>query len=195
MPTGVELLSTRAVSYSNMHLGTWIPMCQSSTLKASILVSSGMKNEPSFIALASLLRERIASLPPELGAMLCYAHGLRIVNKVFSNCGGQELSGWTIEERTCELADGDMEVVEDDSGQPAPQETAKRWRRGFYQEGPKPGDVNEVVRRYTSIHLRKAHDLHQPDFHNLNLKELFLPLFSDWKKQRPRRDDKLKPSE
>jgi hypothetical protein len=45
-------------------------MCQSSTLKASILVSSGMKNEPSFIALASLLRERIASLPPELGAML-----------------------------------------------------------------------------------------------------------------------------
>jgi predicted acyl esterase len=50
-----------------------------------------------------------------------------------------------------------MEVVEDDSGQTAPQETAKRWRRGFYQgekswekEGPKPGDVNEVVRRYAS---------------------------------------------
>jgi hypothetical protein len=86
-----------------------------------------------------------------------YARGLRIVNKVFSNCVGQELRGWTIEERTGELADGDMEVVEDDSGQPAPQETAKRWRRGFYQgekswekEGPKPGDVNEVVRRYAS---------------------------------------------
>ena len=50
-----------------------------------------------------------------------------------------------------------MEVVEDDSGQTAPQETAKRWRRGFYQgekswekEGPKPGHLNEVVRRYTS---------------------------------------------
>lgn len=81
---------------------------------------------------------------------------LKVVNKIFSNCAGQEFYGWSIEERRGALAEDDADGEEiGDEGDEA--RGASRWRRGFYQgektwekEGPRPGEVNEVVRRHAS---------------------------------------------
>ena len=66
-------------------------------------------------------------------------NGLRIRNNLFSDSHGDLLRHWHVEVRD-----------RDDEGQPMPQD----WRRGFWQgerpweqKGPKPGDINELVRR------------------------------------------------
>ena len=72
-------------------------------------------------------------------------NGLRIRNNVFSDSHGDLLRHWHVEVRD-----------RDEEDQPMPQ----AWRRGFWQgerpweqKGPKPGDINEFVRR----HLAQKH--------------------------------------
>lgn len=69
---------------------------------------------------------------------------IRIWNKVFTDAPGQVLRHWHIEENRPEVNDNDEPV-------------AQVWRRGFYTgertwegEGPKPGHVNELVRRHAA---------------------------------------------
>ena len=85
--------------------------------------------------------------------------GLRVKNKVFSNCEGDLLHGWTIEERRGILAEDDVDA--DAPLEPEPEAQGKRWRRGYWdaersweQEGPSPGDVNAIVRRHSA---QKSH--------------------------------------
>ena len=82
------------------------------------------------------------------------ARGIRPRNKLFSDSQGKVLTGWFIETRQHaggeeeQQGEGD-EHVEDVGADP------KKWRRGFWNyerswegTGPKPGEINEVVRRH-----------------------------------------------
>ena len=73
-----------------------------------------------------------------------YAHGIRIVNKVFTDSDGQLLRHWGIEDKNIQ------EPAADDE-----QPQVQTWRRGFWPgerswegQGPLPGDANELVRRH-----------------------------------------------
>ena len=83
-----------------------------------------------------------------LHAHLRSARSLQITNKVFSDSQGALLQGWHVESQVPE----DEEDVAPAEGA---QGGARRWRRGFWNAertwegtGPKPGDINEVVRRH-----------------------------------------------
>lgn len=73
---------------------------------------------------------------------------IRIKNNVFSDSNGEVLRGWEVQRR------GEGAGGEEDEEDEAP---SKFWRRGFWNAekswegtGPKPGDVNEVVRRHAA---------------------------------------------
>ncbi|CAK9096415.1 unnamed protein product, partial [Durusdinium trenchii] len=66
---------------------------------------------------------------------------IRLTNNVFSDAQGEEIGNWEIEPRT--MNEDDVE--------------SKTWRRTFWSgekswesTGPKPGEVNELVRRFSS---------------------------------------------
>jgi hypothetical protein len=89
-----------------------------------------------------------------------YAHGIRIVNKVFTDSDGQLLRHWGIEDKNIQ------EPAADDE-----QPQVQTWRRGFWPgerswegQGPLPGDVNELVRRHADQKTFLPQEL--PDLHS-----------------------------
>lgn len=74
--------------------------------------------------------------------------GVRIQNKVFSDSAGTQLRGWQVLPK-------EQDTNDDEEGLEAGP--SKEWRRGFWNAekswegtGPKPGEVNEVIRRHQS---------------------------------------------
>ena len=83
-----------------------------------------------------------------------HAHGIRLTNHVFTDADGHRLLHWNIDERTSR--DFDDEQVQ----------ISKAWRRGYWggdktweNDGPHPGDVNELVRRHLAQKSFQPQDL------------------------------------
>lgn len=87
-----------------------------------------------------------------------YAHGIRLKNKLFSDSEGAVLHGWFIGTRNqAAPADEEPDIADNNADGDDSAPDPKKWRRGFWNSektwegsGPKPGQINEIVRRHGS---------------------------------------------